>query len=67
MLIMMTGSAISEKIFEGFFLFQKTTWLPNHGTDDIIKKKSCAPFYPEMTLKNFHTDRILRSTYAMTS
>ena len=43
----------------------KTIWLPNHVTDDVINFFFCGPFYPSMTLKNFHTDQMWYSTYTI--
>jgi len=40
----MTGSAISEKIFEGLKKNEKI-WLPNHVTGDIMKQ-ILGTFYP---------------------
>ena len=44
---------------EDFCRFLKTTtiWLPNGVTEDVINIFG-GPFYPEMTLKIFHTDQM---------
>ena len=60
MLAVMTGSAISEKIFEGF-VFLILFLLNNMDTesrDQCHQFFFCGTFYPEMSFTNFHTDQM---------